>query len=172
MTLDFKTKGDLIFLIGESADCIGSSEYLVSYHGIEESPAPHFDLDKEFDLQETIKTLIAKQHINAAHDCADGGLFIALTEMSMPNGLGFDILTDSEVREDAFLFGEAQSRVVVTVEENQDKAFMAAMEKQNVPYVLLGHVTKGKVCVDEEHYGFINEMKDVFDNSLGNAIEA
>ncbi len=172
MTLDFKTKGDLIFLIGESTDCISSSEYLVSYHGIEESPAPHFDLDKEFELQETIKSLIAKQQINAAHDCADGGLFIALTEMSMPNGLGFDILTDSEVREDAFLFGEAQSRVIVTVTENQDKAFMAAMEKQNVPYVLLGHVTKGKICVDEEHYGFIHEMKDVFDNSLGNAIEA
>jgi phosphoribosylformylglycinamidine synthase len=172
MTLDFKSKGDLIFLVGESVDCIASSEYLVSYHGIEASPAPHFDLDKEFALQETIKSLIAKQQINAAHDCADGGLFIALTEMSMPNGLGFDILTDSEVREDAFLFGEAQSRVVVTVTENQDKAFMAAMAKQNVPYVLLGHVTKGKICVDEEHYGFINEMKDVFDNSLGNAIEA
>ena len=172
MTLDFKSKGDLIFLVGESADCISSSEYLVSYHGIEESPAPHFDLDKEFELQETIKSLIAKQQINAAHDCADGGLFIALTEMSMPNGLGFDILTDSEVREDAFLFGEAQSRVVVTVSENQDKAFIAAMEKQNVPYVLLGHVTKGKICVDEEHYGFVHEMKDVFDNSLGNAIEA
>jgi len=172
MTLDFKAKGDLIFLIGESADCISSSEYLVSYHGIEKSPAPHFDLDKEFELQETIKSLIAKQQINAAHDCADGGLFIALTEMSMPNGLGFDIVTDSEVREDAFLFGEAQSRVIVSVGENQENTFIAAMEKQKVPYVLLGHVTQGKICVDDEHYGFVNEMKDVFDNSLGNAIEA
>jgi len=172
MTLDFKTKGDLIFLIGESADCISSSEYLVSYHGIEESSAPHFDLDKEFELQETIKSLISKQQINSAHDCADGGLFIALTEMSMPNGLGFDIVTDSEVREDAFLFGEAQSRVVVTIGENQETAFIAAMNKQKTPYVLLGHVTQGKICVDDEHYGFINEMKDVFDNSLGNSIEA
>jgi len=171
MTLDFKAKGDLIFLIGESANCISSSEYLVSFHGIEASPAPHFDLDKEFELQETIKSLIAKEQINSAHDCADGGLFIALTEMSMPNGLGFDIVTDSEVREDAFLFGEAQSRVVTTVGEGQEKAFIAAMEKQNVPYVLLGHVTQGKICVDDEHYGFVNEMKDVFDNSLGNILE-
>jgi len=92
--------------------------------------------------------------------------------MSMPNGLGFDIVTDSEVREDAFLFGEAQSRVVVTIGENQETAFIAAMNKQKTPYVLLGHVTQGKICVDDEHYGFINEMKDVFDNSLGNAIEA
>ena len=146
---------------------IASSEYLVSYHGIEESPAPHFDLDKEFELQETIKSLIAKQQINAAHDCADGGLFIALTEMSMPNGLGFDIVTDSEVREDAFLFGEAQSRVVVTVGENQENAFIAAMDKQKVPYVLLGHVTQGKMDVDEVHYGFSKDAKKKFDNALG-----
>ena len=172
MTLDFKTKGDLIFLIGETVNDIASSEYLVSYHGIEESPAPHFDLDKEFELQETIKSLIAKGQINAAHDCADGGLFITLTEMSMPTGLGFDIVTDSEVREDAFLFGEAQSRVVVGVSEEQENTFLEAMMKQKVPYTLLGHVTKGKICVDEEHYGFVTEMKDIFDNALGNRLDA
>ena len=172
MTLNFKAKGDLIFLIGETVNDIASSEYLVSYHGIEESPAPYFNLDKEFELQETIKSLIAKNQINAAHDCADGGLFIALTEMSMPSDLGFDILTDSEVREDAFLFGEAQSRVIVGVSEEQEYEFLEAMMKQKVPYTLLGHVTKGKICVDEEHYGFVAEMKDVFDNALGNILEA
>jgi phosphoribosylformylglycinamidine synthase len=166
MSLDFKSKGDLIFLIGESKDCINQSEYLISYHGIKESGAPYFDLDKEFALQETIKSLINKKLINAAHDCADGGLFITLTEMSMPNGLGFDIVSDSEVREDAFLFGEAQSRVVVAVSETQEDDFIEYMMKQNVPYTLLGHVTKGKMCVDDEHYGFVNEIKDVYDNAL------
>jgi len=172
MSLNFKSKGDLIFLIGETVNDIASSEYLVSYHGIEESPAPYFDLNKEFALQETIKSLIKNKQINAAHDCADGGLFIALTEMSMPSNLGFDIVTDSEVREDAFLFGEAQSRVVVGVSEAQEDDFLEAMMKQNVPYTLLGHVTKGKICVDDEHYGFVAEMKDVFDNSLGNILDA
>lgn len=171
MTLNFKSKGDLIFLVGETVNDIASSEYLVSYHGIEKSPAPHFNLDKEAELQDTIKSLIANGHINAAHDCADGGLFIALTEMSMPSNLGFDIVTDSEVREDAFLFGEAQSRVVVGVSEAQEDEFLEAMMKQNVPYTLLGHVTKGKICVDDEHYGFVAEMKDVFDNALGNSLE-
>lgn len=171
MTLNFKSKGDLIFLVGETVNDIASSEYLVSYHGIEKSPAPHFNLDKEAELQDTIKSLIANGHINAAHDCADGGLFIALTEMSMPSNLGFDIVTDSEVREDAFLFGEAQSRVVVGVSEAQEDEFLEAMMKQNVPYTLLGHVTKGKICVDDEHYGFVAEMKDVFDNALGNTLE-
>lgn len=167
MSLDFKTKGDLIFLIGETHDDIASSEYLVSWHGIQASPAPHFNLDKEFELQETIKTLIDQQLINAAHDCADGGLFVALAEMSMPNNLGFDIVTDSEVREDSFLFGEAQSRVLVGVNEGQEDEFIEFMMNQNVPYTLLGHVTKGKVCVDDEQWGFINEMKEVYDSALG-----
>jgi len=170
MTLDFKTKGDLIFLVGESKDCIASSEYLVAYHGITESPAPYFDLDKEHAMQETVKGLIDKKLINAAHDCADGGLFTALIEMSFPNKLGFDIVTDSEVREDAFLFGEAQSRVVVGVSEDQEDDFIEFMMNQKVPYTLLGHVTKGKVCVDETPFGFLEDYRTIYDNVLADAL--
>ena len=47
----------------------------------------------------------------ASHDVADGGLFVTLLEMAMPRGLGFDIVTDDEVRLDAFLFGEGQGRL-------------------------------------------------------------
>ncbi len=170
MTMDFKSKGDLIFIIGESKDDISSSEYLVSYHGIDASPAPHFNLDDEFELQTTIKGLIQNELINAAHDCADGGLFVAMTEMAMPNKLGFDIVTDAEIREDAFLFGESQSRVVVTINEDQEEEFIEYMMNQSVPYTLLGHVTKGKMCVDDEHYGYVNEIKDVYDNALEKAL--
>lgn len=171
MTLDFKQKGDLIFILGDNVDDISSSEYLASYHGIAASPAPHFDLEKEYTLQDTLKGLIANRLINAAHDCSDGGLFIALAEMSFPNGLGFDIVTDSEVREDAFLFGEAQSRVVVTVSEEQEQDFIEFMMESNVTYTLLGHVTKGKFMVDEEHYGFCSEAKDIYDSALQTYLE-
>lgn len=170
MTLDFKSKGDLIFILGDSKDDISSSEYLVSYHGVHESPAPFFDLEKEYELQNTLKKLIDEQLINAAHDCADGGLFVALFEMAMHNSLGFDIVTDAEIREDAFLFGEAQSRVVVGVSEAQEDEFIEHMMEQNVSYTLLGHVTKGKVCVDDEQFGFINELKDIYDNALANKL--
>ncbi|MGY8927264.1 MAG: AIR synthase related protein, partial [Flavobacteriales bacterium] len=111
MTLDFKLKGDLIFIIGRSYNDISSSEYLVSHHGVTASPAPYFNLDEEFEMQKSIMNLINNNQINAAHDVADGGLFVTLTEMSIPRELGFDIVTDSEVREDAFLFGEGQGRV-------------------------------------------------------------
>jgi phosphoribosylformylglycinamidine synthase len=171
MTLDFKQKGDLIFVLGDSVNCISSSEYLYSYHKIEASPAPHFDLEKEFDLQQAIKGLIYNKTINAAHDCSDGGLFVTLAEMSFPNGLGFDIVTDSEIREDAFLFGEAQSRVVVTVSEEQEDNFLEFMAQTGVNFTLLGHVTKGKFVIDDEHFGFCDEAKAIYMNSLGDKLK-
>jgi len=172
MSLDFKQKGDLIFILGECLNDISSSEYLASYHGITASPAPHFDIEKEFALQETVKGLIQNQLINAAHDCADGGLFIALTEMAMPNELGFDIVSDSEVREDAFLFGEAASRVVVTVAEDFEDEFLEYMLSAGISYTLLGHVTKGKMVIDDEHFGFVQEAKDIYDHALEHQMEA
>lgn len=171
MSLDFKQKGDLIFILGECPNDIASSEYLASYHGISASPAPYFDIEKEFAVQKTVKGLIQNQLINAAHDCADGGLFIALTEMGMPNELGFDIVTDSEVREDAFLFGEAASRVVVTVSEDSEDEFLEHMLSSGISYTLLGHVTKGKMVVDDEHFGFVQEAKDIYDHALAHHME-
>lgn len=172
MTLDFKQKGDLIFVLGECKNDISQSEYLSSFHNISASPAPYFDLDTEYAVQGTVAGLIDNRLINAAHDCADGGMFITLTEMGMPNGLGFDIVTDSEVREDAFLFGEAQSRVLVTVDEENEDNFLEFMMETGISYTLLGHVTKGKMVVDDEHFGFIKEAKDIFDNALGQELES
>ncbi len=171
MTLDFKQKGDLIFIIGDSHNDISSSEYLASYHSVKASPAPYFDLEKEYTMQDTVKGLIQQELINAAHDVADGGLFISLTEMSMPRDLGFDIVTDAEIREDAFLFGEAQGRVVVTVSEETEEDFIEFMMGSNVSFTLLGHVTKGKMMVDDEHFGFITEAKELFNNALGKKLE-
>lgn len=167
MSLDFKEKGDLIFLIGKTVEDIASSEYLYSYHNVKESPAPYFDLEEEFAMHQTVKGLIENKLVNAAHDCADGGLFISLAEMSMPNELGFDIVTDSEVREDAFLFGEAQGRVVVTVENSREEEFLDFMIASGTQFTLLGHVTQGKMDVDEVHYGFSKDAKKKFDNALG-----
>jgi phosphoribosylformylglycinamidine synthase len=171
MSLDFKIKGDLIFVLGKSYDDISSSEYLVSYHGVQESTAPYFNLDEEFAMQELLKGLIQDDLINAAHDVSDGGLFVTITEMAIPRELGFDIVTDSEVREDAFLFGEGQGRVVVTVNEDQEDEFLEHMMNVNVSYTLLGHVTKGKMMIDDEHYGFINEAKTIFNQALAKHLE-
>lgn len=171
MTLDFKQKGDLIFIIGESVNDISSSEYLASYHGVKASPAPYFDLEKEYAMQHMVKGLIQNELVNAVHDVADGGLYVTLVEMSMPRELGFDIVTDSEIREDAFLFGEGQGRVVVTVSEDQEEDFIEFMMDSGVSFTLLGHVTKGKMMVDDEHFGFVTEAKELYNNALGKLLE-
>ena len=171
MSLDFKQKGELIFLIGKSVEDINSSEYLYHYHGVKLSPAPYFNLDEEAKLHENVRELIYKNLITAAHDCSEGGIWVTLVEMSMPRGLGFDIETDSEIRPDAFLFGEAQGRVIVSVNEDQEDEFIEHMAASDVPFTLLGHVTKGKLQIDGEVWGYINEAKEIYDNSLGKLIE-
>jgi len=171
MSLDFKSKGDLIFLVGEYREDISSSEYLYNYHGIKASPAPYFDLEQEYKMQNEIKQFIALGLINAAHDVADGGLYVTLVEMCINRNLGFDIVTDSEIREDAFLFGEGQGRVVVSVSMDEEDKFLEFMLDSKVNLTLLGHVTKGKMVIDDEHYGFINEAKEVYENALANILE-
>jgi phosphoribosylformylglycinamidine synthase len=172
MTLDFKSKGDLIFVIGESMNDISSSEYLATYHGVKASPAPYFDLEKEYAMQHMVKGMIQNELVNAVHDVADGGIYITLVEMSMPRELGFDIVTDSEIREDAFLFGEGQGRVIVTVNEDHEEDFIEFMMDSGVSFTLLGHVTKGKMMVDDEHFGFVSEVKELYNNALGKLLEA
>src|SRR5436190_471457 len=78
MTLDFKTEGDVIYLIGSANNDIASSQYLSKIVGIEFSPAPHFDLEEEFDLQKKITELISAGVIESAHDVSEGGLFVTL----------------------------------------------------------------------------------------------
>ena len=150
---------------------ISSSEYLANYHNVKASPAPYFDLDEEYKTHNVVKELIQADRINAAHDVADGGLYVSLVEMSFPRSLGFDIVTDSEIREDAFLFGEGQGRIVVTVSEDQEDLFLEHMVNSKVNFTLLGHVTKGKLVVDDEHFGFVNEAKEIYDNALGNMLD-
>jgi phosphoribosylformylglycinamidine synthase II len=165
-TADFKQPGDLIYLIGESVNDIASSQYLASYHKILSAPAPYFDLDKEYAMHQVIKQLIKHQVIQSAHDVSDGGLFIALVESAMPNGLGFEIESDSSIRKDAFLFGEAQGRVVVSISPEEQERFIELMATSEVEFSLLGTVSNGYLTVDEESFGNIVDIKLVYDNVL------
>lgn len=170
MGLGFRSKGELIYLLGRSTDDIACSEYLVRHHGIRRSPAPYFDLEEEGRLHTMLLMLIRSSVITAAHDVSDGGLWVTLVEMGLVNGLGFDIVTDSEVRPDAFLFGEGQGRVAVAVNEEQENAFLDMMRASRVPFILLGHVTKGKLVVDDEPFGLIEDARKVYEGALPKAM--
>ncbi len=170
-SLAFKGKSDLIYLLGKCENDISSSEYLASFHGVKESPAPNFDLDVEYELQQTIIKLIRAGVVESAHDIADGGLFITLLESAMYKNLGFDITSCCEVRVDALLFGEAPSRVVVSVCETTEGKFLDLLKNSHTPYMLLGHVTKGDIRIDDTSFGDIAEYKELYDNSLAEKLK-
>jgi len=171
MTLDFKKEGDLIYLIGECRNDISSSEYLYSWHKVKASPAPHFDLQEEFDVQSAVKDLIQKGLIESAHDCSDGGLFITLAESAMAGKLGFDIDTDSSIRKDAFLFGEGQSRIVVTVKPENEDAFTDLLLASSAEFSCLGVVDGNEMIIDGESYGGLGALEEKYNSAIGKIIE-
>jgi phosphoribosylformylglycinamidine synthase len=167
MTVNFRKKGDMIFLVGRSDNDISSSEYLSFVHLINESAAPKFDLEYEMKLQEVVAELISLKLVSSAHDVSMGGLFVTLVESALPGGLGFDITSPAEIRGDAFLFGESQSRVVVSVSAEQETDFLDLMMETGLHFSALGHVTKEELRVDDVSFGFISDYARDFENALG-----
>ena len=169
MTMGFRNEDDLIFLLGKSTTDIGSSEYLHKVQGVEFSPAPEFDLEKEFRLQRKLAELIKKKLIVSAHDVSEGGLFITLIESSFPAQLGFDVVAiDSEIRKDAYWFGESQSRVVVSVKPENVDSFRKTLG--DLPYEELGFVTDGAVLVDGMDWGTMTYWKEKYDTAIENLL--
>jgi phosphoribosylformylglycinamidine synthase len=166
MTLDFKREGDVIYQIGETQNDLGSCEYIRFVHGIEFSNAPYFDLKEELSVQKLIKKLIKKRLLSSCHDISEGGLFATLLESAMVRGLGFDILTEPNLRKDAFLFGESQSRILVSVDSENVSEFENLMNKQKIPYFCLGSVTTGELQIDNEIFGNIESWRKNYENVL------
>ena len=171
MTLGFKAEGDLIFLLGEAQNDINSSEYLRVVHDVHHSPTPHFDLDEEFDLQQKIQKLIVEKLAASVHDISDGGLFVNLVESAMVENNGFEINTDLNFRKDAYLFGEGQSRVVVTIKPWNEMSFLHFLEKHSIAHTQLGKVFGSKIKIDGEDYGNVADWKHTFDTTLENKLE-
>lgn len=165
MTMNFKKPSDLIYVIGVNRNDINCSEYLHQLRGVTHSPAPYFNLEEEAAVQNIILKLIGEKLIQSAHDISEGGLFVTLLESAMAGGLGFNINTDANIRKDAFLFGEGQSRVVVSVKADLHPLFEAEMK--NVPFVKIGSINHNQeISIDNESWGFINDWKDVYDTAI------
>jgi len=170
MTLDFKNAGDSIYLIGKNQNDIASSQYLVSEKSVQISPAPYFNLDEEYHIHQSVKAVINKNLVQSAHDTSEGGLFVSLTESAMPRELGFEINTEAGIRNDAFLFGEAQGRVVVSVSSSNKEAFEKEMSTTNTPFTLLGKVTKGEISVNGVSFGSVTNLKNEYNSALENKL--
>ena len=171
MTMNFQAADDQIFLIGEAKEDISSSQYLLHYHEVKESPTPYFNLDTEHDLHLSIKKVISEKLVQSVHDCSEGGLFVALFESAAAGNKGFSINISDQMRRDAYLFGEAQSRVVVSVKAENVEAFKTALAGKS--YTALGSVTEATdMMIDGENFGSITAQVERYNSVLADKLEA
>ena len=167
MTMYFKEAGDSIYVIGHIKNDIGSSEYVHKIVGEEFSSAPYFNLDEEFDMQQFVLKLIQEKVIVSAHDISEGGLMVTLLESSFNKNLGFSVSQENnDIRKDAFWFGEAQGRVVVSVNEKMKADFEKLVSQSSVPVTKIGHVNEGGVEVNGQSWGTVDEWKMIYDNAI------
>ena len=129
-------------------------------------PPPYFNLDEEFRLHDAVSDLISVKLIESAHDISEGGLFVTLAESGFNRLLGFNVSQkNTTARKDAYWFGEAQGRVVVTVKPGRVDDFESAL---NIPFEKLGTVTSQDIFIDGDSWGSINEWGEKYDNAIGN----
>jgi phosphoribosylformylglycinamidine synthase len=147
LTHCFKQPGDHVYLVGETAEELGGSEYLKSVHGRVDGIPPRLDLVMECAVQELVRTAASKHLLNSAHDCSDGGLGVALVESCfglLGERIGVRIALETPTRADAVLFSESQSRILVSVPADRVSAWETLAEEAAVPVSRLG-VTGGDV---------------------------
>ena len=167
MTMDFKQPGDVIYVVGTSRNDINSSEYLHKINKVEYSPVPHFDIEEEFQLQKTIKQLIKNKLLQSVHDISEGGLITALLESGFNRNLGFDVQQSAtNIRKDAYWFGEAQSRVVISCTLKHAEEVLSQLKELHIPFEYLGIVTDSSIDMEGEYWGHIDEWKELYDTAI------
>ncbi|MBO8137169.1 MAG: phosphoribosylformylglycinamidine synthase subunit PurL [Desulfotomaculum sp.] len=140
-TQDFKDEGDIIILVGETRVELGGSEYLSVVHGLEgRGTPPQLDLELERKVQQAVLEAIKKGLVKSAHDCSEGGLAVALAESCISGGIGAEIYSIENIRGDALLFGESQSRIIISASENNVAELIRHLTLMEVPFTRLGTV--------------------------------
>ncbi|MFQ5585814.1 MAG: phosphoribosylformylglycinamidine synthase subunit PurL, partial [Thermodesulfobacteriota bacterium] len=144
VTHTFKDDGDLILLIGSTDENLGGSEYLWVAHHLDRGEPPSLDLKREKGLHNFCLNAVKSGILKSAHDCSEGGLAVTVAECCMGNpdgGVGADIVFHpSDMRGDALLFGESQSRAVITVAEDNLDSLLSLAERSGVPATAIGRV--------------------------------
>ena len=156
----FKEDGDLIGLIGLTMEEFGGSEYLkIIYDRVEGKP-PHLDLHLAKSVNKLCLELIQQKLLTSAHDCSEGGLAVALAESCMSHPLnpkGATLGIDSTVRNDALLFGESQSRILISLSAKNRLAVEEKAKAMRVPFKVIGNVGGDALVVNVNGKEFIHE---------------
>lgn len=166
-TASFKAEGEQIWYLGADRNSIGGSEFLSHIHNKTSGDAPDLDLDFELYLQNTLLELIQKGCITAAHDVSDGGLTVALTEMSIFGEMGAQtdiepIPADSPI---ARWFGEAQSGILVTIKPDDADDLKSMASKAGIPAYMLGE-TGGTELKINRHKLSVEDLKQLYEGAI------
>jgi phosphoribosylformylglycinamidine synthase subunit PurL len=163
MRRTFQREGDVIVLLGKSANELGGSEYLKTIHGLVRGRPPALDLGREAALQRLIVDAIAQGLIRSAHDCAEGGLAITIAECCFDTGLG--ALADlpavdvdaADFCDISTLFNESASRVVASSDPQAAERLVQLAEKRSVPARVIGRVGGDRIRIGIDGRGVIDE---------------
>ena len=147
-SMAFKNDDDLIVLLGENKEELGGSEYLKVVHHLEKGIPPQVDLLKELAAQRVCREAIEKGLVSSAHDCSDGGLAIALAESCIKGKKGAEIEIEDKIRNDALLFGESQSRIILSLDPKNLLLLQEIADKFQVPLLSLGSVKGEKLKIN------------------------
>ncbi|MBX3043984.1 MAG: phosphoribosylformylglycinamidine synthase subunit PurL [Candidatus Kapabacteria bacterium] len=166
MTYEFKKEGDIIALVGFENCEVGGSEYLKLYAGEVTGNAPQLNIENELSLQKVILAAIKSKLINSAHDISEGGLGICLAEKAIAGNIGCTVnLSDLTVGR---IFGESQSRVVVTLDKSNQVELSKICEANNVPVEIIGQVGGEFVSIEGYTKLSLDEIKNLYENAIPN----
>ncbi|MEW5874112.1 MAG: phosphoribosylformylglycinamidine synthase subunit PurL [Candidatus Zixiibacteriota bacterium] len=175
-TSDFKAVGDWIALAGQTKAEIGGSEYLKTIHGLVTGDIPELDLEAEKRLHSFMLDAIRNGWIRSAHDCSDGGLAVAIFESCLHGeddtwGVNVD-LSGFDMRPDALLFGESQSRILISFTDLDRSSVEAAARKAKVPLTVLGRVAEHDRFILKPHINEpVAELRNLWRSALPNLLE-
>ncbi len=167
-----KQEGDLIALLGPPSDDLGGSEYLTVIHDRVAGRAPPIDLDVEARVQAVCRQLIRDGQLSSAHDCSQGGLAVALAESAIAGGLGVRADLPGSGRIDGLLFGESQSRIVVSLPERNLAAVNAAAAARGVPCVVIGRVGGDDLALGDAVRVPLAQARRAWQNGIPEALAA
>src|SRR6056297_2578873 len=166
VTMDFKKEGDLIYLVGKNIDELGASQYLKLKIDKVDGIVPQLDLDLEKRVQKTVRSAVKEDVIKSAHDCSEGGLAVTLAESCFENGLGINVDIDEPISDEALLFGESQSRIVVSIAPDDLHKFEEITVSNSVPYMKIGTVQGGEYKFNELINLDVGEMKSKWETAI------
>jgi phosphoribosylformylglycinamidine synthase II len=176
---NFKQDGDVIILLGYCREELGASEYLKEIHNLTKGNAPQLDLKLEQAVQKTALKAIEKGLVNSAHDCSEGGLAVALAECCISNRdkmIGANINNlNYNMRLDALLFGESQSRIILSCSNDSAAKVRKIAREFKAPFLVIGK-TGGRVLrilngIKELIYLPLEDLYEEWSGSLKKKIE-